>query len=196
MASFQNYIDLRFAVSDHVGNRAISDVFPRLVQMAEDDFNQRFRTRYQITDATLTFVDGVAPLPADFLEILHVYGTNGYQMRAGQQAGFRRVGSGFSQYQIGASDITIYGFSGDRDIQYYAAIPTLTSSATATNWLLERYPSVYLYGVGLQAAKHLRDVDLATATDQLYTYAIGSMKVDDERARWSGSIVRVQGQNP
>ncbi|WP_454916547.1 hypothetical protein [Xanthobacter sediminis] len=37
MSAFQNIIDLRFAVSDHVGSRAISDVFPRLVEMAETD---------------------------------------------------------------------------------------------------------------------------------------------------------------
>lgn len=180
MSAIQSYIDLRFAVSDHVGNRAISDVFPRLVQMAEADFNQRLRTRYQITDATLTFEDGVSPLPPDFLELIEVSHRPGMKRR----------------YQIDGFNITIPGISGDLDVQFYAKIPTLTCSPTACNWLLAQFPSVYLYGVGLQAAKHLRDVELSQATDQLYGYALDELKVADERARWSASVVRVQGCTP
>ena len=35
MPAFADYVDLRLAVSDHVGNRDISDVMPRLTQAAE-----------------------------------------------------------------------------------------------------------------------------------------------------------------
>jgi len=196
VAALQNYIDLRFAVSDHVGNRAISDVFPRLVEMAEADFNSRLRTRRQIAEATLTFEGGLSPLPPDFLEIVGVYGLHGSDLHASPTGAFLRPGSGYSSYQIDGYNISINGYSGDRTIQYYAKLPTLTNSPTACNWLLRDYPSIYLYGVGLQAAKHLRDQELAVATSSLYGEAIQLLRVDDERARWSNSIVRVQGLTP
>lgn len=180
MAAFQNIIDLRFGVSDHVGNRNISDVFPRLVEMAELDFNSRLRTRHQIVDATLTFDEGVSPLPPDFLEILNVCPRPGMK----------------KQFQIDGFNITIPGFSGDLTIQYYAKLPSLTCSPTASNWLLARYPSVYLYGVGMQAAKHLKDMETAVATSSLYGEALNLLRVDDERARWSAATVRVQGLTP
>lgn len=176
----ENYVDLRFAVGDHVGSRQISDVFPRLVLMAEDDLNARLRTRYQITDATLTFDEGRSSLPPDYLEILSIC----------PRPGMKR------DHQIDGFSIRVPGYSGDATIQYYAALPTLTCSPTACNWLLRQYPSVYLYGVGMQAAKHLRDVELAQATDQLYSYALQSLKVDDDRARYAASSVRVRGMTP
>lgn len=180
MAAFQNIIDLRFAVSDLVGNRSISDVFPMLVEMAEADFNSRLRTRHQVLDATMTFDDGMSPLPPDFLEIYKIAPRSGRPLH----------------YQIDGFSMVAPCFGEDLAIQYYSRLPSLTCSPTATNWLLRQYPSVYLYGVALQAAKHLRDTDLAVAMSSLYGEAIKLLRVDDERARWSGQIVRVRGLTP
>lgn len=196
MAAFADALDLKFAVGDLVGNRSISDVWGRLVQMAETALNQKLRVRQMITDATLTFDEGAAPLPPDFLEIIHVYGPCGYQMRAGSLAAYLRPGSCYSQYEIGPYNITVRGFSGDKDIQYFAKLPSLAHSLSSCNWLLSCNPDVYLYAVGLQAAKHLKDVEIGQAADQLLAAALQSLKIDDERARFSNSIVRVQGMTP
>lgn len=196
MTAFNDALDLKTAVFDQVGNRTISDVWPRLVQMAETQLNQRLRTLWQVTDDTLTFANGEANLPADFLEILHVYGPCGYQMRAGMRVDQQRPGMSHSTYSIGAGKMFIRGFSGDKEIQYYAALPTISNSLSATNWLLEQFGDVYLYAVALQAAKFLRDVEMATATDQLYAAALNAVRVQDERARWSNGVVRVQGMTP
>ncbi|GHA15147.1 hypothetical protein GCM10007989_07380 [Devosia pacifica] len=176
MSAFQNIIDLRFAVSDHVGNRAISDVFPRLVELAEDDFNSRLRTRQQLVEATLFFEDGMSPLPPDFLEIYR--------------------GTHRQRYEVDGFNITMRCTAGDHTIQYYGKLPSLTCSPTATNWLLRDYPSVYLYGVALQAAKFLKDAELAIATSSLYGEAIKLLRIDDKRARYSDAVVRVGGLNP
>jgi hypothetical protein len=137
MAVFADYLDLRVAVSEAVGNRNISDVMPRLVQMAESMLNQKLRHRSQITSATLTFASGVSPLPADFLEMINVFG--------------------------------LYGAD---------------------------YPSVYLHAAALEAAKFLRDAELAQAEQALLTQALNDMKIDDDRARWSNATVRIQMVTP
>lgn len=191
-----NYIDLRFAVSDLVSNRIMSDVFPRLVKAAEVRFNQQFRTVWQVQDETLYFDEGQAQLPFDFLEVLHLYGINDRQMRAGMPATTKRCGSEYSTYSIGNGTITLRGYTGERDLQYYAQIPTLTSSPTACNWLLQRYPNTYLYGVGLEAAKFLRDAEQAVVIDGLLASEMQAVRIDDERTRWSNSVVRVQGLTP
>jgi hypothetical protein len=178
MYAFQNIIDLRFAVADHVGSRAISDVFPRLVALAEDDMNYRLRTRMQIRDYTLTFDEEEAPLPPDFLELISI------------------KGCGPGKFQVGPLSIRMPGRGGDYEAQYYARLPSITCSPTATNWILQRYPTVYLYGTALQAAKHLRNAEVALATSPLYAEALQLLKVDDERARWSAASVRVGGLAP
>lgn len=196
MAVFNDYLDLRFAVGELVGNRSISDVMSRLVQQAESLLNRQLRTRAQITDATLTFVDGAGPLPADFLEMLHVFDAHGLPMRAGSIADTKLNGSQYGRYAITGSDVLIYGYSGDREIRYFAKLPTLTTSASTSNWLLEQYPDAYLYSVGMEAAKFLRDADLVAATTPLLAQALSSVKVDDDRARWANATVRVQGVTP
>lgn len=178
MTAFQNIIDLRFAVSDHVGNRSISDVFPRLVALAESDLNVRLRTRWQIQNATLAFEGGEAPLPPDFLEMICVGG----------------LGPG--AFQVLGWAVAMPGRRGDVEAQYYARIPSLTSSPTACNWVLSKYPAVYLYGVALEAAKFLKDMDTAASTASLYGDALRQMMVADERERWSLASVRVKGPTP
>lgn len=196
MSAFADYLDLRFAVADQVGNRNLSDVMPRLVQLAEASLNEELRTRHQITPDTLTFADGVATLPTDFLEILHVFGLNGKQLRASTLADAKRPGSVWSRYSIDGTNIYLSGFSGDRDIEYYAALPTLTASPTTTNWLLSKYPKVYLYAVSKEAAKYLRDAEGAAAMDTLLSESMAGLKANDEKARWANSTVRVQGLTP
>jgi hypothetical protein len=196
MVAIANYGELRAALSDHVDHRNISTVLPRLVQTAESMLNRELRTRFQITSATVTFVDGEVTLPADFLEMVHVFGLNGYQYRSGPLSDAQRWGSQFSRYSIGSAGMSIKGFSGDRQIEYFAALPTLTTSSVTTNWLLTRYPDVYLYAVGVEAAKYLKDATLLEISKQLLADAMRSLKVDDDRARWSNTTVRVQGATP
>lgn len=188
MAAFNDYLDLRLAVSDHVGNRTISDVMPRLVAMAEADLNRKLRCRQQIRTEALIFEEGTAQLPSDYLEMINL----GNGIRQGTIADARR-GSG---YAIDAQNVLSGRTTDECDATYYAKIVPLKCSAACSNWLLNDYPEIYLYAVALQAAKYLKDVDLSVATDQLLSKALQDMRVDDERARWSQTTVRVAGINP
>jgi hypothetical protein len=196
MVAFADYIDLRLAVSEHVGNRAISDVFPRLVKLAETTLNKKLRTRKQMTTATLTFASGVAPLPAGCLEIISLFNLHKEPMRATSLADVQFEQSSNTQYAIDGSNVIIYGLTGDREFRYFAALPTLTTSPTTSNWLLADHPHVYLYAVGFEAAKFLRDAELAAMTDQLFSNALDEIKIDDDRARWANGVVRMQAATP
>lgn len=196
MVAIANYGELRVALSDFIGHRNVSSVLPRLVQMAESYLNRELRTRFQITTAPLTLASGVVSLPSDFLEMAHVYGTNGYQYRSGPLSDSQRTTSQYSRYSIDASNLNINGYSGNRTVTYFAALPTLTTSNSTTNWLLTRYPDVYLYALAVEAAKHLKDADLLSVSKQLLDDSLRSVKIDDDRARWSNTTVRTQGINP
>lgn len=195
MVAFSNYSSLRLAISEHVSHRNIASVLPRLVQMAESSLNRKLRTRHQITYATLTFTDGEATLPSNFLEFVSVYGLNGTLYRSGPVADSQESGTMHSRYTIDGSNVLINGYSGDRDIVYFAKLASLISSPH-NNWLLSNYPDVYLYAIGLEAAKHLKDAELVAVTLPLLDDAMRSLKTDDDRARWANTTVRVQGLTP
>lgn len=170
-----DYLDLRFAVSDLVGSRELSDVMLRLVLQAEIVLNRRLRTQWQIAEFTPAWTANEAPLPADFEQLVD------------------------SDNRLTVSNGTLtrlpYCTYPD-DIAYYAKLPTLTTSPTTSNWLLEQFPDAYLFAVAYQAAKYLNNPDLATGMDQALTGELSAIKVEDERARYSNKSVRVAGCTP
>lgn len=194
--AFDDLLDLRTAVIEHVGRPDIADVFPRLVKLAEAAFNRRLRMRDQITSTTVTIASGTANLPSDFAEIIGLYDSNGAEyvqrpLHSVKQSGTRPF------YAISGSTIVTNGYDGDRTLEYYAKVPTLTDGGmTDTNWLLTKYPTIYLYGVGFEAAKYVKDVELSQATAQLLKDAVEDAEGDDFRSRFSRARVRVAGNTP
>lgn len=193
--AFADQLDLRTAVIEHVGRSDIADVFPRLVKLAESGFNRRFKTQDMITTDTVTIASGVANLPADFIEALGLYDTNGNEYVAQPVQAVKTTGTR-PFYAISGGQIVTNGYDGDRTLEYYAKLSTIGDSVTATNWLLTKYPHVYLYGVALEAAKYLKDVELAQATKTLLVEAEAEAHADDARARYSRARVRVAGVTP
>lgn len=193
--AFADYLDLRTAVIEHVGRADITDVFPRLTLLAESMLNRKLKMRDQITSATVTFASGVAPLPSDFIDAIGLYDSSGYEyvqqplqaVKPARTDGYYAINSTSLLSKVGDSDMTL---------EYYAKIPTLTTSPTTTNWLLAKYPAVYLYSVAFEAAKHIRDLEMVQATRQLMQDELDSAKIDDDNARYSRARVRVQGVTP
>ena len=190
MTVFADLLDLRTAVIEQVGRPDIADVFPRFVAMAESRLNRSLRLREQISNATITVASGVGSLPADFGEMIGLFAANGYEYV--QQSPQHMDGY---VYSIQNGNIVSPLISGDVTAKYYATIPAL-SAMTDSNWLLERYPDIYLYSVAFEAAKHGGDKETAGDMRGLMDEAIATAKADDEAARYSRARVRVAGCTP
>jgi len=180
--AFADYLDLRTAVIEMVGKPDIADVFERLTKLAESRLNRVLRMQQQITETTITLTSGSATLPSDFAELIGVYDANGSEFITKTLA------------DIQDDDTTVA--DGTYNIQYYAKLPTLTASHTTTNWLLSEYPDVYLYAVGHEAARQVRDVELIEATGGMRMEAIDEARGNDEAARYSRARIRVKGPTP
>lgn len=192
MTAFADYLDLRTAVIETVRDDSITDVFDRLTKMAESRLNREMRCRDQITTTTITVSGGTGALPADFQEMIGVYDSNGYEYVA-QPSQAVRVDND-SYYTIEGGNLV----ADDREytVQYYAALSTLTAGSTTSNWLLQKYPEVYLYSVAVEAAKHLRDTEAGPVLVRMRDDAIREARADDERQRYSRMRVRVAGVTP
>ena len=190
--AFTDYLDLRTAVIEVVRDDTITDVFDRLTKLAESRFNREIRCRDQVTTTTIAVSGGTGALPSDFQELIGVYDTNGREYVA-QTSQYTRP-TNYSFYTIEGSNLV----ADDRTytVQYYASVPTLTASATTTNWLLTKYPEVYLYGVAVEAAKHLRDAEMVPVLTGYRDAAIKEARADDDRQRFSRMRVRVAGVTP
>lgn len=168
MAAFNDALDLRTAVVEAVGDATIADVWPRLVALAEGRLNRALRTRHQLK--TVAYASAV---PVDFLE-----------MAALTQGGRR--------YYWTPGDTIPPGYQMD----YYAALPTLADSLTATNWLLVTNPDLYLYAAAAEAARYLQDMDKVQAFEAARDEALRGARAEDERARFGQAVVRFRGHTP
>lgn len=179
--AFTDYLDLRTAVIEQVGTADIADVFDRLTKLAESWLTRNLRMYQQLVEIQVVFTDGEATLPDNFVEIFAVYDENGEEANQKTLQDFQNDPS--------KSD-------GQYTIQYYSKIPTLTTSPTTTNWLLEAYPDVYMYSVAYEAAKHLREAELANIMRGMREDAVFDARTSDHRARYSRTRVRVKGVTP
>ncbi|HSF91396.1 MAG TPA: hypothetical protein VLA51_04240 [Paracoccaceae bacterium] len=191
--AFADYIDLRTAVIEQSGRPEIADVFDRLTKLAEARFNRELRTQFQITEYTVTISNGTAYLPTDIAEVIGVYLENGYEL-TGQTLQMERGQLSRQFYSLAAPFLN--GQDGQIVVQYYAKLDTLTQSLTTSNWLLEEYPDAYLYGVGVEAAKYLKDAEGLMALEQMRAQVVNEIRADDERRRYARARVRVKGPTP
>ena len=194
--AFTDYLDLRTAVLEQVGDTSLADVFDRLTKLAEARFNRKFRTSEQVTSTTLTIASGTATLPSDFIEAIGLYDANGFEYISQPSQNARITTNHRHFYTIEGNSLNTVGPDGDKELQYFAKIPTLTISLTTSNWLLENYPGVYLYGVAFEAAKHKRDVEMSAQMGALMDAEIADAIADDNNKRYSRARVRVQGVTP
>ncbi len=200
MSAISDYASLLVDAGEYAGRNDIAHMLPRFVGLAEAKFNRALRVSNMETVVTLTPVDGELTLPADYLEAREVRTQCGRQLHArsiqalssrygdcgGVPVGYAVVGNAMLIRPKSDQDITIL---------YYAKIPPLTAT-NPTNWLLERAPDAYLYGLVEEIAIWERDVEKSMAAGGLRTRATAGLMLEDERARWGNSMVTIGGLTP
>jgi len=198
--TISDYASLLVDAGEYSGRNDVAHLFPRFIGLAELKLNRGLRVAdMEVTD-TVTLTSGAGPLPADFLEAREVLNSNGipiravalqqltssYMNRGGVPAGYAIIGSTINVRPVADGDITM---------TYYGKIPPLMRS-NPTNWLLSKAPDVYLYALVNEIAIWAKDVDSATAAQQLLALALSGLNIQDERARWGNAQVVVGGVTP
>jgi len=178
--AFNNYGELKNEVSQTLFHQRFIARYDAFTQMFEADANARLRVLPMETMVPLTTINGDAALPADYLQWRTVRPTLPSlpdaltfhppydELDYVHPAYLPPVGRGFNRL------FTIEGNAfkarpvddrvGAYELHYYQKIPTLIGSDINSNWLLQEYPNVYLFGLMLQASANQRNTEMA----QLY----------------------------
>ena len=198
--SIADFAALLVDAGEYSGRNDIAHLFRRFVGLAELKLNRALRVSEMEATAALSVVDGDAPLPADFLEARQVLTASGRPIRAvalqqlaeidlggaGAPLGYAIVGNRIKPFPPGSYGLTM---------TYYRKIPPLTA-VSPTNWLLDKAPDVYLYGLVEEIAIWERDAGKASAAQQLKSMALAGLGVADERTRWGDAQMTVGGVTP
>jgi hypothetical protein len=133
---------------------------------------------------TLPIVDGIAALPADFLEIRTITGTKKYKPVAPTSATLFEGEVGY--YRI-ADDLSFVGEADDEvQLTYFASFGDLTE--TDTNWLFDRFPSVYIAAVMRAFRQWESDADGVAVEQAALNEALSIVAEDDRRGRQTGPL--------
>lgn len=97
-------------------------------------------------------------------------------------------GSTVSRYTIVGDEIQLNATSSySLEIAYYAKVPPLSDSNT-TNWLLDTYPDVYLYGCLAEAFKYTSNDAQAGKYNALYQESVQNIISMDKKRKYSQSM--------
>lgn len=135
---------------------------------------------------TLPVVDGVASLPADFIEVRQITGaTKTYKPISPNNATLYDNEVGYFRV---ADDIV---FAGEPEasvvLLYHSGFPAL--SDTQTNWLFDRHVGVYLAAVMKAFYQWEKDAEGVQIENQALQEALGVVAEDDRRGRQTGTII-------
>lgn len=133
------------------------------VRMAEAEFNRTLIHPLMETTATLTITSGVATVPSDLLNVIKIQMTQApYNEITPGQADLLEASTSYATNRYP----TEYKWSGlefhmnspmsvSAAIKYRSAIPPLVTNST--NWLLSRFPDMYLFKSVLNGDTRLLD---------------------------------------
>lgn len=194
--AFTNYEELQNAISDYTLGAAIP--VEQCIALAEDKLRAAIKHRYQestIRIAVAARSDG-ATLPKDFLEARSIK-VNG--------ANLKPVSVHDLDWEYGTP--TGYCFIGNKlvlsphpdascivNMVFVRDFPKL-SDTNPTNWLLERFPSVYFHAALVEAFAWQKDLEAAGQHEASLANALSGVAVDHSRAVSNGNTI-IMGENP
>lgn len=203
--AMSSYSDLKSSIQSWMFDRSdLATEADDFVALCEAEMNQVLRTRRQITITELTLdSDSRAALPDDYLEFRRVtaltsprrtldlvspnYRDGAYPFRySGYPTVFSIDGDGILVLPATTSSI---------EFEYYAKIAALTE-ANQSNWLLEQFPNLYLYGSMKHAAIFIGDEGRMQQMGSLFSGLLDALVVSDRGATMSRGNARVNGPTP
>ena len=195
-----NYSELQSVIADFANRQDLADQIPTFIQLTEARLNRDIRHWRQEKRASAEVTGERFPLPCDWVETIKVIAdgkplrlADAYQVDSVDHASPRAfVASHFYRHTgdelelIPASDGPV-----DFEIEYVAKVPSLGDDQP-TNWLLEEFPDVYIYGAMLQVAPFLHDDQRLPLWTQAYGEAVSAANISSDKAKYSGSALRMQ----
>lgn len=144
-----NYLELRLELAERMNRNDIASRAAAAVELATKRLSRELRMPEMEALSTTTVIAEWTALPEDFQEIRSIYSGSDvleyrtpWQLQSMVQSNYMPY---VPVYTIADMSFRIYPTQTDLDVRvlYYASIPALVND-TDTNWLLDKYPDVYV----------------------------------------------------
>jgi len=196
--ALSTYAELKTEVANFLNRDDLTSSIPSFISLAEASIGRDLRHWRQQKRVTAPLDERFEDLPSDWLEMVHVYLSDGTELEyaslaeisrrkilANDQAGKPAV------YTLNSGQIEFIPQPDETytvTLIYYARIPALTENDD-TSWLLTQNPDIYLYGSLIHSAPFLQEDQRVSTWAQLYSAAISNLNMVSDRAEYSGGTL-------
>lgn len=191
-----NYATLQDAIAAWLKRADLTSQIPTFIQFAEARFNRELRVAQMLVPVTGTVSAlGQIDLPSDCRKVQSVrvaIGSSYMELpplppsylqdttpATALASGYVHIGDDTLQL-IGGNGTPAYA------VNYWQKVPSLSATA-ATNWLLEREPSLYLYAALIESAPYLQDDERILVWAGQYKSVLDAMHAEDDDIRYGNS---------
>jgi len=203
-----NYTTLKTSIANWLNRSDLTDeIADDFIKLTEADFNSKLRVRKMIAQTSFTIDSETEALPTGFLQVRDIYILNGNTKVPLTYTTPSQMDSTVGTSTTGLpNSYTILGdtfrFSPKPDasytafINYYKSFDALSDTNT-TNFILDKHPSIYLYGSLFHAANFLGGINpqQVQTWQQMYATTMERLELNDREDQVSGSPLQIRGEN-
>lgn len=191
------YEELKAAIADWSNRGDLDAQIPTFIQLTEARLKRDLRDHTRMTVRAEAEVHGeYFPLPCDWVETVKVIADDRV-LRLADSFNIERVElhGGPKYYRHVGDQLQLLPPAGEEPIRFvmeYLSFPDGLSEDNPSNWVIETYPDLYIYGAMLQIAPYLQDDARIPVWSQAYGEAVSAANVSSAKAKGSGSALRLQ----
>jgi hypothetical protein len=192
-----NFEQLKAVIAEFANRQDLETMIPTFIRLTESRLRRDLRDVTRMTDRAEAMVHGeYFPLPCDWCETVKVI-ADGSVLRLADSFNIERVelSGGPKYYRHVGDQMQLLPPAGEEPIRFvmeYLAFPDGLSDENPTNWVLDTYPDIYIYGAMLQIEPFLHDDAPVPLWSQAYGEAISAANISSQKAKASGSALRLQ----
>lgn len=195
-----DYSRLKEVIADFANRGDLESQIPVFIELTEARLKRDLRDRVRMSRRAEAMVHGeYFPLPCNWVETIKVI-ADGRVLRLADSFNIERVELyGGPKYYRHAGDqlqlLPATDVSVKDPIHFemeYLEFPEALSDDSPSNWVLEFYPDLYIYGAMLQVAPYLQDDARIPVWTQAYGEAVSAANVASVKSAGSGSALRLQ----
>jgi hypothetical protein len=193
MATLNNFGELKIAIQTWMmeASEIPADV-ETIVRLSQPYISLKLRAREMIVVADISVADGEIVIPADFVAVRRVVYKDGSTRRVLKPTTMEKADELYStrpsgipvHFAVVGSKMRLYPTPADLsevELTYYQMLETFTEDEDA-DWLLTKYPNIYLHCGLMYAAELLKEDDEAKKQAGIADTFIAMVSAQDEQA--------------
>jgi hypothetical protein len=194
--ALSNYDELQAAIVDFSPEIATSDPISTFIALAEGDVFPRLKHFKAETTVTLTSADNAVAIPDNCNEIRAIR-VDGVIAKLVSVYGAELYAGEIGYFQSGDSLVIVPAQAAPRSVQLtYFARPAALSDTVSTNWLLTKFPAVYLHSALARAYRWRQNPQAEAGEKQSLEEALALVALDHKTRTQGGNTVILNGGNP